>query len=95
MTETARLFQILDDLIDRWCERRALEPLRVVLEAYPPAPFVSDGWATLYASIRNLKGLRPGTLQAEEAAAMAEAHALIYQVLRSSDAGIGILEEAG
>ena len=95
MIETARLFQILDELIDRWCERRALEPLRVVLEGYPPAPFVSDGWATLYASIRSLKGLRPGTLQAEEAAAVAEAHALIYQILKSSDAGGGILEAAG
>ena len=95
MTETARLFEILDDLIDGWCERRALEPLRVVLEGYPPAPMVSDGWATLYASIRNLKGLRPGTLQVEEAAAVAEAHALIYQILKSNEAGAGILEAAG
>ena len=95
MVDPARLFEILDQLIDRWCERRALQPLRVLLGAYPPAPLHTDQWATLYAAVRQLKGLAPATLLGDEGAAVAEAHALIYQLLRASPAGTGILEAAG
>jgi hypothetical protein len=35
MSHTACLFKLLDQLIDRWCERRALRPLAVVLAGYP------------------------------------------------------------
>ena len=95
MSDTARLFDILDDLIDRWCERRALRPLAVMLAGYPPAPMLTDGWASLYATVRNLKGFAPDTLPDEERAAVSEAHALIYQVLKDSPAGLGIIAAAG
>jgi hypothetical protein len=95
MADAARLFELLDRLIDRWCERRALGPLRVMLAGYPPAPVHTDQWAALYASIRNLRGLAPDALPPEERAAVSEAHALIYQLLKASPAGAGIVEAAG
>jgi hypothetical protein len=95
MADSARLFAILDQLIDGWCERRALQPLRVVLAGYPLVTGLTDEWATLYATIRELKGLAPGVLRPEESAAVAEAHALIYQLLKGSPDSVGILEAAG
>jgi hypothetical protein len=67
----------------------------VLLAAYPPAPLHTDQWATLYTAVRNLKGLPPDALPADESAAVAEAHALVYQLLKASPAGTGILEAAG
>ena len=90
-----RLFAILDGLLDGWCERRALRPLAVLLPAYPPAPLHSDQWATLFAAIRDLKGVASDALTSEEGAAVAEAHALIWQLLKESPAGRQILKPAG
>ena len=95
MADSARLFELLDHLIDRWCERHALGPLRVLLPAYPPAPLHSDDWATLYAAVRHVRGLAPGELRPEESAAVAEAHALIYQQLKANPAGASIIQAAG
>ena len=95
MADSSHLFQILDELIDRWCERRALGPLRVVLAGYPLVTGLSDEWATLDATIRNLKGLAPDALPPEERALIGEAHALIHQLLKASGAGVGIREQAG
>lgn len=94
MADPARLFQILDHLIDGWCERRALRPLAVVLAGYPPAPALTDEWAALYATVRNLKGVAPDVLTDAERAAVAEAHALIYQILKATPAGAGIIKAA-
>ena len=90
-----RLFAVLDDLVDRWCERRALRPLAVLLPAYPPAPLHADQWGALFAAIRSLKGLAPEVLTAEEGAAVAEAHALARQVLKRTAAGRQIVDAAG
>ena len=95
MTESSRLFTLLDQLIDAWCERRALGPLSVLLPAYPPAPLHTDQWAALFAAIRNLKGVPPGTLSEQEGACIAEAHALVYHLLKGSAAGTQILASAG
>ena len=95
MDNSAQLFRVLDELVDRWCERRALRPLQILLPAYPPAPLHTDQWATLYATVRRLKGLAAGELLDQEAAAVAEAHALLYQHLKQTDAGAGILAAAG
>ena len=91
---SARLFGLLDHLIDRWCERRALRPLGLILPAYPPAPIHTDQWATLYAAIRGLKGLGADQLLADESAAVAELHAAVYQLMKQTAAGRSILDEA-
>jgi hypothetical protein len=95
MSDTARLFRLLDDLIDRWCERRALRPLAVTLAVYPPAPALTDEWADIYATVRNLKGLASDEILDGERAAVAEAHALIYRILKASPGGADIIKAAG
>ena len=93
-SDPTRLFTLLDGLIDRWCERRALGPLRALLPVYPPAPVHTDQWAHLYAAVHALRrSLDP--LPAEEGAAVAEAHAALYQLLKQTAAGRGILDTAG
>jgi hypothetical protein len=95
VAESAQLFELLDRLIDGWCERRAIRPLQVLLGGYPPVPSLTDGWAALYATIRHLKGVAPDDLLPGESAAIAEANALIYHLLKDTEAGAQILERAG
>ena len=94
-TDRPHVFGLLDRLIDRWCARRALEPLRVILSAYPPAPFHTDEWATLYAAVFSLKGIAPDRLPEEDRADIAETHAAIYQLLQESEAGRQVIEARG
>jgi hypothetical protein len=94
-SDNARLFRLLDDLIDRWCERRALHPLRLVLAGYPPAPALTDEWAELYAALRNLTRLPVDGLTSEERAGVADAHALIHRILKATRAGADIIRAAG
>lgn len=56
MTEKADIFAVIDALIDRWCERRALKPLRLILTAYPPNG-LTDGWHELYNALRDVRAL--------------------------------------
>ena len=93
-SDSAHLFTVLDRLIDRWCERRALGPLRALLAVYPPPPVHTDQWAALWAVLHALRrSLAP--LPPDESAAVAEAHAALYQLFKQSAAGRGILDTAG
>jgi hypothetical protein len=44
MDDQQRLVQILDVLIDGWCERRALHPLGALLQGYPSLLQLTDDW---------------------------------------------------
>jgi hypothetical protein len=58
--------QTLDSLIDRWCERRAIRPLRCLLRAYP-APLVhTDQKHQLLEALRDVKGLCRADLTEDE-----------------------------
>jgi hypothetical protein len=83
MAEKSRLAEILDDLVDRWCARRALEPLRYMLTAWPTPLRLSDEWLALGEALRNINGLRPGTLTAEERELHAEALRLLHRAVRA------------
>jgi hypothetical protein len=67
------LCQKLDWLIDRWCERRALKPLRFLLAAYPGALVHTDQFGDLLEKLRDVKGLCRSELTAEELAHMISA----------------------
>jgi hypothetical protein len=56
----------LDSLIDRWCARRALAPLRLLLPVYPLVNGLSDEWHDLRRALQNLRGLAPETLASDE-----------------------------
>ena len=60
------LNQKLDWLIDQWCERRALRPLRWLLPVYPGALAHTDQFGDLLDRLRDVKGLCRSELTAEE-----------------------------
>jgi hypothetical protein len=54
-------------LIDGWCERRSLSLLRVLLPVYPLASGLTDDWAALAFSLKEIRvrhseALAPGEL---------------------------------
>lgn len=67
------LFATLDSLVNCWCERRALGPLRLVLQAYPLASSLSDEWHELYKALRLIRSQYDKQLPEEEANLLGEA----------------------
>jgi hypothetical protein len=49
------IFERIDKLIDGWCERRALAPLRQILRSYPLASGLTDEWGELLNSLKDVK----------------------------------------
>ena len=66
MTEQADIFVVIDGLIDSWCERRALKPLRIVLPVYPPTNFLTDGLQQLCDALRDVRAVCKDDLSADE-----------------------------
>ena len=60
------LNQKLDWLIDQWCERRALHPLKLLLPTYPGVLAHTDQYGDLLAALRDVKGLCRDELSQEE-----------------------------
>jgi hypothetical protein len=67
-TGNLTLCQKLDCLVDQWCERRALKPLRFLLAAYPAVLVHTDQFGDLLEKLRDVKGLCRSELTAEELA---------------------------
>lgn len=51
-----KLNQKLDWLIDQWCERRAILPLKYILRAYPSVLAHTDQLGDLLEALRDVKG---------------------------------------
>ena len=83
MTDS-RLPQLLHDLIDGWCERRALQPLAALLPGYLAFNGLTDGWHELWQAVNNTRGMHPDMLTADERAALAEARTIIYHTLKAN-----------
>ena len=60
------LNQKLDRLIDQWCKRRALRPLRCLLPVYSGAEAHTDQFARLLEGLRDVKGLCRNELTPDE-----------------------------
>ena len=58
--------KILDRLINGWCERRALRPLRYLLDAYPGVLAHSDEQFELVEALKKVKALCRNDLTQEE-----------------------------
>lgn len=59
---------LLQQLINGWCERRALDPLREILPCYPLVSGLTDEWASLAKSLKTIrvqfaKELEPAELE--------------------------------
>jgi hypothetical protein len=66
MTGSTKIFTTLDELIDGWCERRALKALRLTLPGYHSVNGLTDGWQQLYAALRDVRATCKDELNKEE-----------------------------
>ena len=84
MTMNSELSSILDNLIERWCDRRALGPLRLALVAYPATMSTSDEWHRLWAALRNVRGLNDIELPDPERQQVEQALRLVDRAIRAA-----------
>ena len=80
----SRLAQLLDGLVDGWCERRALRPLALLLPAYLDQSGLTDATAALFDALTDLRGLPEGELTEAERGAVSEARAVVWQALKAA-----------
>jgi hypothetical protein len=83
MSEETHLFTILDGLVDQWCERRALNPLRRILPAYPLTNNLTDGWHMLYDALRDVRACCRDELGAAERRQLGEAIVIVQNALEN------------
>jgi hypothetical protein len=84
MNASSELFAILDGLVDGWCERRALSPLRILLRVYPMASPLSDSWHELRGALRDLRCLREPDISESEALAIDDSLRAVERALGAS-----------
>ena len=77
-----RFFTIVDSLIEGWCRRRELHPLRIILPAWPPPNGFSDEWALVRDSLRHIRAMAKTSLNPDEANLINEAIAILDVSLR-------------
>ena len=75
-----RLDEVMAALIDAWCERRALEPLRRVLPVFPLAETSPQAWQELREALREVR-LMAAELESQERVLLDKAIALADQAL--------------
>lgn len=56
----------IEQLINNWCDRKALEPLRYILRSYPLHNGLTDDWGSLLESLKDIKGLCGNSLTGDE-----------------------------
>lgn len=49
--------QRIAKLVDQWCERRALQPLSILLPSWPPPNGFTDEWASVWAAMRHIRAV--------------------------------------
>ena len=50
-----QILEQVGQLVDAWCERRALKPLRHVLAGFPLSNGLTDDWAGLLTALQNVR----------------------------------------
>lgn len=68
-------------LVDRWCERRALSPLRIILGHWPPVSGLTDEYEDLLSSLRHLRAMCRDQLPPDEYEVVNKAVAYVNSVL--------------
>ena len=84
MADDPTPFAIIEKLIDRWCDRRALKPLRHLLPVYPLNSVLSDGWFQLYRGLKDVKVFCKDELLPDESEMLRTAMNLIADALDRS-----------
>jgi len=65
-SDNAALIADLRQLLDAWCDRRCLAELSTVLPGYFALNGMTDGWAELYAALRNARARFRDSLPQQE-----------------------------
>ena len=81
MTEHVRFQEVLDRLIDGWCERRALYPLALLLPAYLAHTGRKDSEIALYRALARIRSRARDELLGGEGYILSEATALVRESL--------------
>ena len=76
-------FKILDHLITEWCERRALGPLRYLLDAYPRFLAHTDRQFELVEALKKVKVLCGDDLTQQERHLVRQAYDFFEERLRA------------
>ena len=72
---------VIQQLVDRWCERRLLTPLRHLLPVYPLHTPHTDGWFDLYRGLKDVQVFCRSGLPSDEQEMLRTAMQDIAQVL--------------
>jgi hypothetical protein len=79
------LFEAARRLIDRWCDRRQLGVLHMMLGGYLALNGLTDGWGRFYDALRNIRAMYGPGLPAEEQALLRDllsaAEKMVYRDL--------------
>jgi hypothetical protein len=55
MSNYSEAHQIIQRLVERWCDRCELAPLRMILPHYPIRGTTSEGWYELYGALKDAR----------------------------------------
>ena len=75
---------IMQSLTDSLCDRRALLPLRRLLEGWPMIMGTSDESHALWSALRNLKGIASPQLTTTELALVEQAYRIVDRAIRAT-----------
>jgi hypothetical protein len=81
-------FDVVDRLIDHWCERREYGALATLLPAYTAFNGLTDGWVDLYQALRSTKAYAHGRLPEVEERDLDEAAKIAADALRASGTNV-------
>ena len=81
MKNNAEFCQTIDTLIDNWCERRALQPLRILLPAWPLGMGLTDDWRRIREALRHCRAMAGSSLPQNEQTQLNELIAAVDQIL--------------
>ena len=78
-------------LIDKWCGRRAITPLRIVLPHWPPANGFTDEWMAVWAAMRHTRAMcRDDLAKHQETEALDHIIAALSDRLHPADSPQGL-----
>jgi len=71
----------IDGLIEGWCNRRALGPLRIILPVWPPEMGLTDEWHRIREALRHTRAMQQANLSETELHTLNELLAAVDKIL--------------
>ena len=84
MEQTAdEILRSVKDLVNAWCDRRCLSALKFILQGYPLASPLTDGWADLLKALEDVQAFAGDEIIASERQITGEliraVHRIVYR----------------